>query len=56
MKYSEESIKLFAKDILDVIKNCIAIQESEVSDYIKEREKIHAFDEIAKLAEMLEKK
>lgn len=53
-KYSEESIKLFAGDIMDVIENCIAIQESEVNGYLKERAKINAFDDIARLAEKLQ--
>lgn len=55
MKYSEDKIKLFAGEILEVIENCAAIQDSDVNNYTKECEKRHAFDEIARLAEELQK-
>ena len=51
MKYSEDKIKLFAGEILEIIENCVAIQESDVNNYTKECEKRHAFDEIAALCE-----
>jgi uncharacterized small protein (DUF1192 family) len=51
MKYSEDKIKLFAGEILEVIENCVAIQESEINRTSKEQAKKHAFDEIAALCE-----
>lgn len=55
MKYSEDMIKLNAKEILEIIENCIAIQESEISVNTKLNNKRFAFDDIARLAEECEK-
>lgn len=34
------------REIMEIVKNCEEIQKSDVSEYTKKMEKIHAYDDI----------
>lgn len=45
----EEYIRMYAHDIAQIIEDCECIQESHESGYLKEQEKVTAYNEIVKL-------